>query len=273
MQDAVCREAKTAEGQAFIAGARGARTVALDPCKAQPITLIAQARVELGEGATRGSRPAWERLYEHGMALVATVAERQGEARVVLEAALAAAPDAKARAMIYAQLAWVAGKQGRPDESVAHVAKARAFLAEAAAGTGNPPPNPPVLDAVLVDAFMRAHRWKEAVAPAKACTERAPLNSQAWAIYARVLGNVNDHAGELAAAAKGLALAPRDPDLLRQQAQALTALKRPEAAAAVDAYDRFRANERWGNLRIQCSKDSERCARERKPVYTIAMKR
>ena len=42
MQDEVCRAAKTAEGKAFLAGAKGAREVELDPCRAQPITLIAE---------------------------------------------------------------------------------------------------------------------------------------------------------------------------------------------------------------------------------------
>ncbi|MCW5806984.1 MAG: hypothetical protein KIT31_31785, partial [Deltaproteobacteria bacterium] len=137
MQDAVCRSARTDEGRAFIAGARGARTVALDPCKPQPITLVAEARVELGAGASTGAstdgktsatgastggktsaRPAWERMYEHGMALVATVAERQGEARTVLEAALAAAPDARSRAMVAAQLAASAARQGRVEDTI-----------------------------------------------------------------------------------------------------------------------------------------------------------
>jgi len=99
MQHTVCEAARTATGRAFIAGAKGAREVVLDPCKPQPITLIAETHVELGRGATRTTaRPAWERMYEHGMALVATVSERLDEARTVLEAALAAAPTGEPRA-------------------------------------------------------------------------------------------------------------------------------------------------------------------------------
>jgi hypothetical protein len=77
MQAFVCNAAKSPEGQAFIAGAKGARDVVLDPCKAQPITLIAQTTIQLGAGSVASTaRPAWEREYEHGMALVNTVTSR-----------------------------------------------------------------------------------------------------------------------------------------------------------------------------------------------------
>ena len=188
---------------------RARATSTLDPCKPQPITLIAQTQIEVGQGATlSAARPAWERMYEHGMALTATVTERLDEAHAVLDAALAAVPAAnpKARAMVLVQLGWVASKQGRVDDALALVAEARALL---------PTPGPAVLDAIATDALARVWKWQEAVAPAKACTERAPQNTTAWMMYARVLGSVGDNAGALAAATKGLELAPRDPDLLR----------------------------------------------------------
>ena len=265
MQANVCAAARTAEGKAFLVGAAGARSVELDPCKPQPITLIAETSIELGQGAHPSmARPAWERLYEHGMALVGTVTERLEEARAVLDVALAQAPadDKKARAMVLVQLGWVASKQGRADDALALVAEARALL---------PTPGPAVLDAIATDALARVWRWEEAIAPAKACTERAPQNSAAWMMYARVLGSAGDNAGALAAAAKGLELAPRDPDLLRSQATALAALKRPEAEAALAAYDRFRSPDNSAELRIQCAADSTRCARDRELVHTISL--
>ncbi|MBA3464854.1 MAG: hypothetical protein H0T46_33280 [Deltaproteobacteria bacterium] len=264
MQATVCASARTAEGQAFIKGAQGARDVVLDPCKTQPITLIAETKLQLGAGSVAtDARPAWERMYEHGMALVNTVTERLEEARFVLETALAGAPDKRARAMVLAQLGWVASKQGRVEEALAHVAEARALL---------PSPGPAVLDAIATDALARVWRWEEAIAPAKACTERAPGNSAAWMIYARVLGSAGDNTGALAAATKGLELAPRDPDLLRSQATALAALGRPEAEAALAAYDRFRSPDNSAELRIQCAADSKRCARDRELGHTIVMK-
>ena len=284
MQAAVCAAARTIEGKAFIAGAQGARDVALDPCRPQPITLIAQTQVQLGAGAKLSTaRPAWEREYEHGMALVNTVTERLEEAKHVLEKSLADAPKVgtgqlagprsgaegaaevnakRARAMVLVQLGWVASKQGRVEDALALVAEARGLL---------PAPGPAVLDAIATDALARVWKWDEAVAPAQACTERAPGNSAAWMLYARVLGSTGDNAGALAAATKGLELAPRDPDLLRSQATALAALKRPEADAALAAYDRFRSPDNSAELRIACAADSKRCARDRELGHTIAM--
>jgi len=189
----------------------------------------------------------------------------------VLEAALAVAPDARARAMVSIQLGWVASKQGRVDDALALAARSRELLAQAAE-PGKPPPNPPVLDAVAADALARVWRWDDAVAPAKACAERAPQNSAAWMLYARVLGSVGDNAGALAAATRGLELSPRDPDLLRSQATALAALGRGEADAALAAYDRFRSPDSSAELRIQCAVGSVRCARDREPGHTVALR-
>ena len=272
MQAIVCSTARTTEGAAFLSGAAGARDVTLDPCRAQPITEIAEARVQLGAGArpTAASlRPRWERLYEHGMALVGTVTERLEEARTVLDAALVAVPvgqtpaDRKARAMVLVQLGWVAAKQGRADDALALVAEARALL---------PAPGPPVLDAIATDALARVWRWEEAIAPARACTERAPENATAWMMLARVLGSTGDNAGALDAATRGLALSPRDPDLLRSQATALGGLRHPLAAAALAAYDRFRSPDSSAELRIQCAADSVRCARDREQGRTFVLR-
>jgi hypothetical protein len=272
LQAAVCREAKTRAGQQFIKGAKGARQVDLDPCKPQPITLIARTRIEVGQGAAiSAARPAWERLYEHGMALVATVTERLEEARAVLEAARAAAPDARSRAMVDIQLGWVASKQGRVDDALELVASSRALLATTAK-PGQPAPNPPVLDAVAADALARVWRWEEAVAPAKACTESAPQNTMAWVIYARVLGSIGDNRGALAAATRGLQFAPRDQDLLRSQATALAGMNRSEAKDALLAFERFRSPDQSADLRIACAAGSVRCARDREPAHTMQLR-
>jgi hypothetical protein len=263
MQDEACRAAREPAGAAFLAGARGARDVTLDPCKPQPITLVAETRIELGDGAhVTTARPAWERAYELGMALAATIVTRLDEARAVLEIARASAPDARARAMVAVQLAWVASRQNRVDDALALVREARELL-----GT-----DPPVMAAVIADAYARANRWSEAVAPAKSCTERAPKNAAAWALYARVLVAVGDHGTALAAAGRGLELAPRDADLLRSQATALAALKDPSARAAQDAYVRFRQPDDAAVLRIRCAQKSASCWRDRNPVHTFELR-
>jgi len=264
MQEATCKASRTAEGAEFLSGAKGARDVTLDPCAPQPITLIAQTRIELGRGArTNTDRPAWQRMYEHGMALVQMVVTRVEDARPVLDAALAAAPDDRARAMVNAQLGWLAAKQGRIADAIANIARARELLPAT--------PAPAVFDAVLADAYVRANRWTDALAPARACTERAPKNANAWSLYARVLVAVGDHEAALAAATSGLDLAPRDPDLLRSQATALAALKDPQARAAHTAYTRFRAPDEAATLRIRCAQGSARCWRDRNPVQTLEL--
>ena len=260
MQQAVCARAMADDGKQFIHGAKGARGVTLDPCKAEPITLVAETSVEIGAGAKIGTaRPAWERDYEHGMALVGTVSERLEEAKAVLEQALALAPDAKARAMVIVQLAQVASKQGRVDDALALVAQARELLGSK---------QPPVLDAIAADALARVWRWEDAAAPARACADKAPGNQAAWVQLARVLGSLGDDRGALAAASTGLELAPRDPDLLRSQAMALASLHQPEADAALAAYDRFRSPDNSAELRIQCAGEHSRCARERELGHT-----
>ncbi len=278
MQAEVCRGARTPDGKAFIHGAKGARSVELDPCKPQPITLIAEARVELGAGAAlTNTRPAWSREYEHGMALVATVSERLDEAKTILETALASAPDGVPRAMVLVQLAQVASKQGRADDALALIAEARAYFVRAPTLPellhGVPSVDlahvgPPVLDATAADALMRVWRWGDAAEPARVAAGKAPGNASAWMLLARCLGSVGDDAAALVAATTGLELAPRDSDLLRSQATALAALHRPEAAAALAAYDRFRSPDDAAELRIHCAADSPRCAREREAGHT-----
>jgi predicted Zn-dependent protease len=205
------------------------------------------------------------------MALVASVITRLDEARAVLEVALAAAPDAKSRAMVIVELGWVAAKQGRAEDALALVREARTLWATTLA-PGKPVKDPPVLDAIVADAFVRLNRWSEAAAPAKACTERAPRNTAAWAVYARVLTAIGDYSGALAATARGLALSPRDPDLLRSQATSLAGLKDPQLRAAQDAYTRFRSPDEAAWMRIQCARQSERCMRDRNSVHVVPLR-
>ncbi|HEX5059165.1 MAG TPA: tetratricopeptide repeat protein [Kofleriaceae bacterium] len=272
MQAATCEAARTEEGKAFIAGARGARYVDFDPCKPQPVTLVAQTRIEIGAGAKISTaRPAWERIYEHGMALGAMVVLRVPEAAAVLDVAYKLAPDARAKAMVAVQLGWVASKLGKLDTALARVKEARELLATTVA-PGQPAPNPPVFDALTADVYMRLNKYKEAVAPAKSCTERAPSNASAWSVYARALVAVGDYTKALETARKGLELSPRDPDLLRSQATSLAALKDPQMEAAQNAYVRFRVPDEAAVLRIRCAKGEARCYRNRNPVQTIVLR-
>lgn len=260
-QREVCEVARTREGQAFIDGTKAARDADLDPCAAQPVTEISATSVTLGEPSS------WERMYEHGMALVPVVSERLDEARVVLDAALAAAPEGDpgkwARAAIKTQLGIVAGRQGRTDDALALLDEARALLPA--------DKQPPVLDYAASDALARVWRWEEAEAFAERATVKAPLNTLAWVMLARARGSLHDDRGALEAARSGLAISPRDPDLLRSQATALRALDPTLADLALAAFDRFRAPDGVSALRMACAATSPRCAREREAGHTHEM--
>jgi tetratricopeptide (TPR) repeat protein len=208
----------------------------------------------LGERA-----PDWQQLYAHGMALASTIVTRLPEARAVLELAHERAPDPRARAMVAVQLGWVAARQGRIADVLAYAREAREQS------------DAPAIDAFVADAYVRANRWADAIAPAKSCTERAPKNAAAWALYARVLVAIGDHQSALAAATRGLELAPRDADLLRSQATALAALHDPRAGAAQAAYVAYRAPDDAAGLRIRCAQRSATCARDRNAVETIEL--
>ena len=116
---------------------------------------------------------------------------------------------------------------------------------------------------IATDALARVWRWQEAVAPARAFVLAAPLNTTAWVMLARVLGSVGDNAAALDATNRGLAVAPRDPDLLRSQAVALAGLGRPEALAALAAFERFRTPDTAADVRIACARQNAQCSRER----------
>jgi hypothetical protein len=274
LQRAVCTAGRTREGRRFLRQAKEIRDMVIDPCAAQPITEIAETTVWLGTGADVAAararhgtppRPAWERSYEHGMGLRGVITERLDEPREILEHALALLPvdaaSARPRAMVLAQLAAVASRQGRTADALALVEQARALL---------PSPGPAVLDAVAADALARVWRWADAAPHARAVTERVPGNTGAWVMLARVLGSLDDNVGALTAARRGLALAPRDGDLLRSQATAIAVLmpETPLAGAALTAYDRFRAPDEAAQLRIQCANSNPRCARERELGHT-----
>ncbi len=282
-QRAVCAEARTKVGATFLRQAEEIRDMTVDPCKPQPVTEIARTVTWIGDGAAAaiaragaaaradsGAAPgqAWERSYEHGMALTSVVTERLDEPRQVLEHALALLPvsaeTARSRAMVLVQLGVVASRQGRTEDALGLLDQARALL---------PAPQPPVLDAVAADALARVWRWADATPFARAAAAKAPANTNAWVMLARILGSAHDNHGALAAARAGLALAPRDADLLRSQSAALAELMpgSPLAEQALAAYDRFRAPDNTAALRIACAAESPRCAREREMGHLHAL--
>jgi tetratricopeptide (TPR) repeat protein len=267
LQARACASATDAAGQEFGRASAAHRGVRLDPCPPQPLTTVAEARVELGAGAAPADpETRWQRLYEHGMALAASLQERLDEARPSLEAALEAAtgPDAdRRRAMVLVQLGRVAGHQGRTEEALGYLDRAEDLVGPAAA-----------IDAMRAEALAYVWRWDEAAAARAAVAGRVPGNGGAWRTLAIALGASGRSADSLDAARRGLALRPRDGGLLRVQALALRALAGDTLAAdlALEAYDRHRAPDLLQEVRIRCAAASEACARERQPVHVHVLR-
>jgi hypothetical protein len=264
LQELACQAFAAPLATRFAAGAKAFRGMALDPCKPQPITEMARDRVVLAS-RTPDERPRWRRLYEHGSALTHTVQEHLDEARLSLEAALAevervSAVD-KQRAAVIAALALIAARQGRTADALAYLDDAETLA-----------PGHPALAAIRGEALTRVWRWDEAIAPLRAAAGKAPENVGAWVALSIALGSIGRDREALDAAARGLALDPRNGALLRVQALSLEALGAP-FEHALDAYDRHRDTDDAPHLRLACAGASADCARERQPVHVHDMRR
>ena len=252
-----CEAQRSERGEAFAAHSAAERR-ALDGCVAPPVTEIARrrggrrrsdtdARPVVGRAAVRarhGARPRGLRKARPG----------PGAARAGLE--LTDLP--RQRAAIYAELAKVAGRQGRTDEALGFADKAAAIVGPA-----------PPLDKIRGDALSRVWRWREARDALERATAGAPGNPAGWRALAIARGSLGEHRQALAAAVAGLALTPRDSDMLRVQALALAALEIDPAVAAraLDAYDAHRPPDRATDIRVECARSVPGCATERQPVH------
>jgi predicted Zn-dependent protease len=134
-------------------------------------------------------------------------------------------------------------------------------------------PGHPALASLRGEALAQVWRWSEAVPPLEEAARAAPRDDAAWMGLAVALGSRGgDDRAALAAAARGLALQPRDPDMLRVQALALGALADPGASAALRAYDAFRPADAIPRVRAACSANVPGCALERSPVHVHRMR-
>ena len=107
---------------------------------------------------------------------------------------------------------------------------------------------------------MRLNRWAEAVAPAKACTERAPSNVGAWSVYARALVRSATTRPRSRRPPRARARAARSGPAARAGHLA-RCTQDPQAEAAQAAYVRFRSPDEAAVLRI-------RCAKQRRPLLS-----
>jgi Flp pilus assembly protein TadD len=269
LQRAVCIDAATPRGAAFAREVRRRTLAPLDPCAAEPVTEIAHAETWLGAGTA--SRPpgeplpAWRRLFDHGLGLLHALQEDVDAARPSLERALELAPpgDDRARAMVLHGLAEVAIREGRTDEAMRRLDDAERFA-----------PEHPAIPHARGEALGGIWRWKEAATPLAQAAEVSPLDDTLWSHLAVAYGSADEPRAALEAAAHGLALDPRDADMLRVQALALERLGVPvgDVERARDAFARWQPPDDAPAIKNACSNQLAWCALERVPVHVHAMR-
>jgi len=262
---AVCADGKTARGLAFAREVRARTDMRLDPCAPEPVTDVAESVVFVGAGAPAVSHalPEWRRLYDDGLGLLHAQQEAVDDARPSLERALAlAGEDPRLREIVLHALAEVSVREGRTDEALQRLDEA---------GTMDP------LDPALLHARAQAlggvWRWKEAASPLAQAAQASPLDDLLWSHLAVAYGSADEPALALDAARHGLALAPRDADMLRVQALALERLGAPadDVTRARDAFARWRPPDDAPAVKSACSNRTPGCALERLPVHVHVM--
>ena len=261
---AVCEDARTPRGAAFAQEVRVRTSSPFDPCVAEPVTEIAESEVWIGEMPERraqaSGQPDWRRLYDHGLGLLRALQEDVHGARASLLRGLElVAPDRdRERGMLVHALAQVAAREGRTDEALQLLDQAERLV-----------PEHPAIAHARGEALGGVWRWKEAEAPLREAAEASPLDDALWSHLAVAYGSAGDAADALAATSHGLALSPRDWDLLRVQALSLRRLAiAPEGAEqAWSAFARWSPPDDAPGIKSACARAFSWCALERIPVH------
>ena len=267
---ATCAEGKTPRGAQFAAEvAKRAGGRGLDPCAPEPVTDVATHEVTLGAepgSPSPGSRPTWLRLADHALGMLHALQEQADEARPSLERALVeldTTGTSRDRARVLALFADLAVREGRTSDAMQWLARASVLV-----------PDHPALDRIRGEALTSVWRWQEALAPLRDAAQKAPSDDSLWMHLAVAYGSAGVPIDALAAAKHGLALQPRDQDLLRVQGLALEALRAPseDVERARDAFGRFRTPDDAPRIKSLCTRDVPGCALERIPVHVHAMR-
>jgi predicted Zn-dependent protease len=160
--------------------------------------------------------------------------------------------------MILHALAQIAIREGMTPEALDDLDQADGLL-----------PGDPAIAHARGQALADVWQWKDAVPPLRAASIQAPLDDGLLSHLAVALASAGDPAAALAAAGRGLALSPRDPDLLRVQASALEELGAPpiDVLGAREAFAQWRAPDDAPALKSQCARRFASCALERIPVH------
>jgi hypothetical protein len=264
---AACADAKTSRGASFAREVTRRTGGPMDPCVAEPVTEVATSEVQLGTGAAvnPGSMPTWRRLYDHGLGMLHALQEDVESARPSLERALEVLPPGaeRERAMVLDALAEVSIREGRTDEALRRLDEAQALL-----------PDHPAIPHARGAALGNVWRWEQATAPLREAALASPLDDVLWSHLAVAYGSADEPRAALDATTHGLALTPRDADMLRVQALALERLGAPpeDVARARDAFARWRPPDDAPAVKNGCSRQFPWCALERLPVHVHPMR-
>lgn len=256
LQAAACADTRSARGQTFnkVGLAKVAR--AIDACNVQPITELGLTTVTLGQAREEPREVAYARNIAYGLGLSHALQERLDDARGPYMAALELAQTPREKAIALGGLALVASRQARVDETFALASSADALIGVT-----------PAMQRARAEVLSSAWRLSEAAPLFLDVAKRAPTDDAAWTQAAIAFGGAGDSANALAAARQGLALQPRDGDMLRIQALAL-----PSSAPAQEAFLDRRTPDDAPAIRGRCSKLVPGCATERVPAHTHVMR-
>lgn len=277
LQEAACNDFKSERGRSF--GQVGLKKVAraIDACRPQPVTDLAQAEVVLSGAKAGPARPAraeetreiaFARRFDYGLGLSHALQEKLDDARLPLQAALELAQTPRERAMVLGAFAQIASHQGRTDETFALADRADAAAKEAGM------PKPPAMMRARGEVLVSTWRLADAAPLFVDVATRSPRDDAAWSVAAVTQGGAGDAFGALATARRGLAVQPRDGDMLRVQALSLAELgvKGDGIAPAEAAFLDRRTPDDAPAIRGKCSAKVPGCANERVPVHVHAMR-
>lgn len=272
LQRAACADTRSERGRSFgkVGIAKVAR--AIDACKTQPVTDLAKTEIVMSSSKgtpfpARADEPrdiAFGRRYAYALGLSHALQEHLDDARLPAEAAFALASTPRERAMVAGLVALVASRQGRVDETFDAAKRADLELGGVA----------PSMQRARADVLASTWRLSEAAPLFLDAATRAPADDAAWVIAAVTFGSAGDPFSAADAAKRGLAVQPRDGDMLRVQALALPFLgaDRSLSARAEAAFLERRTPDDAPGVRGKCSAKVPGCANERVPVHVHAMR-
>lgn len=272
LQKAACADTRSERGKAF--GKAGLNKVAraIDACRPQPVTDLGRVEIALSTAAHPSparadeTQPiAFARRFAYALGLSHALQERLDDARLPLAAAGELAKTPREHAIVFGGYAYVSSHQGRTDETFQWAGRADA----AAKDAGMEPP--PAMQHARANVLTAQWRLAEAAPLFLDVANRSPRDDGAWSLATVTLGGAGDPIAALDAARHGLALQPRDGDMLRVQALSLADLHK-EDPRAQDAFLDRRTPDDAPAIRGRCSAKVPGCANERVPVHVHDMR-